>query len=174
MLSGCLSRWLVSLAMLTLARADQLRPDVTGNIVLTSAGSPWEVNETVYVLEGASLTVEAGVTVLLGPGVSLMVYGQFVAEGTPIERVQFAPLDPTNMTRGNVTVCSTFPCFCVRQLYVPGMYWVRVLWGNRTAPVASEKAYNDFGRRGRGRVRWVPLKTHLNNLCINDNDITFV
>ena len=105
MMSGRLASWLVSLAMLTLARANQLRPNVTGNIVLSATGSPWEVNETVYVLEGGSLTVEAGVTVLLGPGVSLMVYGQFVAEGTPTERIQFAPMDVSNMTRGNVTTC---------------------------------------------------------------------
>jgi len=103
-MSGRLARCLVSLGMLTLAKADQLRPNVTGDTVLTTGGSPWEVNETVYVLEGVSLTVEAGVTVLLGPGVSLMVYGQFVAEGRPTERIRFAPLDPTtNMTRGNIT-----------------------------------------------------------------------
>ena len=103
-MSGRLARCLVSLGMLTLAKADQLRPNVTGDTVLTTGGSPWEVNETVYVLQGVSLTVEAGVTVLLGPGVSLMVYGQFVAEGRPTERIRFAPLDPTtNMTRGNIT-----------------------------------------------------------------------
>ena len=103
MASGRLTPWLLLLAILTLARADQLRPHVKGNTVLSSVGSPWEVTKTVYVFEGGSLTVEAGVTVLLGPGVSLMVYGQFVAEGTPTERIRFAPQYLTNMTRGNVT-----------------------------------------------------------------------
>ena len=56
-----------------------------------------------------------GVTVLLGSGVSLIVFGQFVAEGTPTKRIKFTLLATRNLTQGNICLC-TYTCVraCVR------------------------------------------------------------
>ncbi|KAI0210151.1 hypothetical protein LSAT2_005155, partial [Lamellibrachia satsuma] len=74
----------------------------TGDVALTTAGSPWVVKETVYVEEKGSLTVEPGVTVLLASGVSLVVDGQLVAEGMYTQLVQFTLLDSRNITEGKL------------------------------------------------------------------------
>ena len=93
---------LLPLATLSLATATELQPNVTGDVTLTTAGSPWVVKKTVYVEETGSLTVEPGVTVLMASGVSLIVYGQLVAEGTESDHVQFTLLDSRNKTEGKL------------------------------------------------------------------------
>ena len=101
--TGLVARWLLlPLALMSLATASELLPNVTGDVTLTTAGSPWVVNETVYVEETGSLTVQPGVTVLMASGASLMVYGQLIAEGTSTDRIQFTLLDTRNTTEGKL------------------------------------------------------------------------
>ena len=87
---------------MSLATATELLPNVTGDVTLTTAGSPWVVKETVYVKETGSLTVQPGVTVLMASGASLMVYGQLIAEGTSTDRIQFTLLDTRNTPEGKL------------------------------------------------------------------------
>lgn len=49
--------------------------------VWDETGSPYYVNETIYVAEGATLTIEANVTVLFGPGAGIVVNGSLFVEG---------------------------------------------------------------------------------------------
>ena len=91
---------LLPLALLSLATATELLPNVTGDVTLTTVGSPWIVKETVYVEETGSLTVQPGVTVLMASGVSLIVYGQLVAEGTSTGHIVLTLLDSRNTTEG--------------------------------------------------------------------------
>ena len=101
MSTGRVTRWLLlPLALLSLATATDLLPNVTGDVTLTTAGSPWVVRKTVYVDETGSLTVQPGVTVLLASGVSLIVHGQLVTEGTSNRHIQFTLLDSRNTTEG--------------------------------------------------------------------------
>jgi hypothetical protein len=101
MSTGRVARWLLlPLALLSLATATELMPNVTGDVTLTTAGSPWVVKETVYVEETGSLTVKPGVTVLMTAGVSLIVHGQLVAEGTSTDHIVFTLLDTRNRTEG--------------------------------------------------------------------------
>ncbi|KAI0217082.1 hypothetical protein LSAT2_031012 [Lamellibrachia satsuma] len=101
MSTGRVTRWLLlPLALLSLAGATDLLPNVTGDVTLTTAGSPWVVRKTVYVDETGSLTVQPGVTVLLASGVSLIVHGQLVTEGTSNRHIQFTLLDSRNTTEG--------------------------------------------------------------------------
>ena len=98
---GCVAWWLLlPLAVFSLATATDLQPNVTGDVTLTTAGSPWVVKNTVYVEETGSLTVEPGVTVLMASGASLLVYGQLVADGTESDHIQFTLLDSRNKTEG--------------------------------------------------------------------------
>ena len=112
---GLGARWLLlPLALMSLATASELLPNVTGDVTLTTAGSPWVVNETVYVEETGSLTVQPGVTVLMASGASLMVYGQLIAEGTSTDRIQFTLLDTRNTAEGKLKpVISESSMFCL-------------------------------------------------------------
>ena len=103
--TGRVIRWLLPLTLLSAVAATDLLPNVTGDVTLTTAGSPWVVNETVYVEETGSLTVQPGVTVLMASGASLMVNGLFVAEGTPTQHITFTLLNTvTNATTGKSTI----------------------------------------------------------------------
>jgi len=122
--TGLVARWLLlPLALMSLATATELLPNVTGDVTLTTAGSPWVVMETVYVEEAGSLTVQPGVTVLMASGESLMVYGQLIAEGTSTDRIQFTLLDTRNTTQGKlksvtVAILSIQICFICIKLTV--------------------------------------------------------
>jgi len=53
------------------------------------AGSPYIVNETIYVPTGQTLTIGPNVTVLFGPGAGLVVNGTLVVEGNETHMVVF-------------------------------------------------------------------------------------
>lgn len=75
------------LSLASPARAEQvIKTDTTWSV----AGSPHAVSEDTTVIQGATLTVEAGATVLLGDGVSLKVAGTLVARGSAEAPILFS------------------------------------------------------------------------------------
>ncbi len=54
--------------------------------------SPYRVTENFIIVAEATLTIEPGVEVLLGPDVTIHCYGRIVADGTEEKPIRFAPL----------------------------------------------------------------------------------
>ena len=65
---------------------NHLAGELTADTVLSGA---WLLDETVTVPQGVVLTVEAGTTVFLEDGVSLIVYGQLLARGTAEQPIRW-------------------------------------------------------------------------------------
>ena len=54
--------------------------------------SPYRITESFMIVAEATLTIQPGVEVLLGPDVSIHCYGRIVAEGTKENPIRFRPL----------------------------------------------------------------------------------
>ncbi len=63
------------------------------NTVWKERKSPYRITETFTILADATLTIEPGVEVLLGPDVTIHCYGRIVAEGTEEKPIRFGPLE---------------------------------------------------------------------------------
>jgi hypothetical protein len=59
------------------------------NSVLRESGSPYAVKQDLVVQTGGTLTIESGTLVRIDPGVNIIVYGAFYAEGTSSKRIVF-------------------------------------------------------------------------------------
>jgi hypothetical protein len=64
-----------------------------GDTTLQPADNPHVVNSNLIVPAGVTLTVAAGAELYFAPGVSLIVYGRLLAEGTPTQRILFTQRD---------------------------------------------------------------------------------
>jgi len=82
---------LLSLFFLTSTAYAQLSVtgDITSDVTWGVADSPVTISGTVSVTAGNTLTIEPGVTVLMGSGVSLYVDGALVSVGTETESITF-------------------------------------------------------------------------------------
>jgi hypothetical protein len=87
-------RWMLMSGLLLAgwAGAGELRGIVHGQRTITAAESPLVLPATVTVAKGASLVIEAGVTLRLGEGACLIVEGQVHALGEKRLPVRFEPL----------------------------------------------------------------------------------
>jgi parallel beta-helix repeat protein len=63
--------------------------NIASNIVWDEGGSPYIVNNTIYVLEDQTLTIGPGVTVHFAPGAGIIVNGTLVVEGNATHKVIF-------------------------------------------------------------------------------------
>src|SRR5262245_33151445 len=79
-----LSCWLL---LLTRAGAATV---LSGNVfgTWTTSGSPYIVSNDCYVDVGQTLTIQPGVDVMIGPNVTLFVYGSITAVGTPEQPIE--------------------------------------------------------------------------------------
>ena len=75
------------------ARAGEAPALVEGDATWTAAESPYSIEQDTTVAEGASLVIEAGVTVEMAAGVSLIVKGELKAAGTAGQQVLFTGKD---------------------------------------------------------------------------------
>ena len=73
------------------AAATEIPRTVDGSLVLRSNDSPFRLSDTTTVPEGSSLTIGAGVTVVVEPGARLVVDGSIVARGEAEFPVSFRP-----------------------------------------------------------------------------------
>jgi hypothetical protein len=55
--------------------------------------SPYRITESFMIVSEATLTIEPGVEILLGPDVTINCYGRIVAEGTEEKPIRFRPLE---------------------------------------------------------------------------------
>ena len=62
---------------------------ITADTVWTRDGSPYEVTSDITVLDGVTLEIEAGATVLFGENTGLTVNGRLVAAGSAFDRITF-------------------------------------------------------------------------------------
>jgi hypothetical protein len=69
----------------------QIPTNVTGNLTLTAAGSPWYATGDIYVPSNTSLTAEPGVTIQMPDRASMYVQGQLLLLGTPADPVRIVP-----------------------------------------------------------------------------------
>jgi parallel beta-helix repeat protein len=69
--------------------------DITENTTWSAADSPVTVSQTITVQSGAVLTIEPGVTVLMGAGNSIFVEGALVAAGTEADKITFTSASGT-------------------------------------------------------------------------------
>jgi hypothetical protein len=67
---------------------------VGGQITRTTwtSGEPWEVTSPCTLATGNTLTIEAGVTVLMHPGTGMKVLGALHTRGTAVDSVRFFPV----------------------------------------------------------------------------------
>jgi len=66
---------------------------MTDDTVWKKRKSPYRVTESFMIVAEATLTIEPGVEVLLGPDVTIHCYGRIVAEGTEEDPIRFGPLE---------------------------------------------------------------------------------
>ena len=66
---------------------------VDKDTVWKKSKSPYRIQASLMITADATLTVEPGVEVLLGPEVTLHCYGRIVAEGEEGEAIRFGPLE---------------------------------------------------------------------------------
>ena len=69
------------------------------SITLKAAHSPYSVTSDLIVLDNITLTIEAGVTVTVSPGMSILVAGALQAHGTPVNPVVFIVKEPTGSNK---------------------------------------------------------------------------
>ncbi len=101
---------LVAFAGMTLATSAQASTNVVGNITtdttFTKANSPYFLKNPVYVINGASLTIEAGVTVITLPaddgGLVITRGSQIFALGTQAEPIIFTSAEDVATWTGTV------------------------------------------------------------------------
>lgn len=62
---------------------------LTGDTVLTEAGSPYIVTCDVIVPDGVTLAIEPGASILFLPGFSIISFGRLLAEGTAQQPIHF-------------------------------------------------------------------------------------
>ncbi len=86
-LLASLALWLVGPALSHAQTA--VNADITTNTTWTAVGSPYTVDSTLRIATGARLTIEPGVVVQMGTGVSLLVEGSLVADGTATDLITF-------------------------------------------------------------------------------------
>ena len=65
------------------------------SITLEASKSPYNVTSDFTVLENVTLTIEAGVTLKVTPGVSILIAGDLQVRGTPAKPVLFTVKEPT-------------------------------------------------------------------------------
>ena len=68
---------------------------ITSDTTWTVVGGPYIVMGTVQVLEGATLTIDPGVTVKFNEGLSLNIGGELVARGTATDTILFTSSNAT-------------------------------------------------------------------------------
>jgi len=78
-------------AVFTSTGASLLPANVTGNLTLTAAGSPWLAAGDIYVPSNTSLTAEPGTAILLPEKASIYVQGRLCLAGTPDAPVSIGP-----------------------------------------------------------------------------------
>ncbi len=66
---------------------------------LKASNSPYSVTSDLTVLDNVTLTIEAGVTVKVSPGISILVAGALQAHGTPSKPVLFSVKEPAGSNR---------------------------------------------------------------------------
>jgi hypothetical protein len=86
---SCLAIFLALVPSVSLAA--QAPSTIAADTTWTAAQGPYEVTGTTTVSEGATLTVEAGTTVVMGKDAGLLVQGQLIARGTQASPVLFVP-----------------------------------------------------------------------------------
>lgn len=86
--------WLVLIVTQAPAFATDVSGDITIDTTWTNAASPFNVTGSVRVIGGAVLTIEAGVSVLMGPGTSFTAFGGRVeALGTAGSQIVFTSVN---------------------------------------------------------------------------------
>lgn len=89
---------LLTLLLFTLISIVHADTNVSGNITTdttwTLANSPYIVTGTVQVVEGATLTIDPGVTVKFNKDTFLRIGGELIAEGTETQMITFTANEP--------------------------------------------------------------------------------
>lgn len=77
------------------ARGTDVVSDITSDTTWTLAGSPYLVKQSVSIISGSTLTVQAGVVIEFTGYFSLSVLGTIIVGGTPADKVIFTYDSPT-------------------------------------------------------------------------------
>jgi nitrous oxidase accessory protein NosD len=115
---------------------DSTRYSISSDTTLTSSGSPYTFTEHVYVEEGVTLTVEAGVEVQFSSSRWIYVGGTLIVNGTSVSPVHFTTSNTPGFNRWQgIYVNSTgrveFQWTNVSYSYY-GFYFDNSNWGNIT------------------------------------------
>jgi len=102
------------------AQAVELSGQLAGSRVVKAAESPLVIPATLTIPKGASLTLEAGVTVELGDKVCVVVQGQLHALGEKKAPVRFQPR-VAGQRWGNIKILGDkdLPCYDGSRVYIP-------------------------------------------------------
>ena len=89
MVRGMMRYALIPCILVALASPARAKKIISADTTWSASASPVSVDEDTSVAKGATLTIQAGVTVQLAAGVSLTVEGALVARGTKDKQVTF-------------------------------------------------------------------------------------
>ena len=105
------ARLLISFAITTLtcasAAAEEVPRRIGEDVTWTQAGSPYTIDRTATVSEGATLTIEPGARVELARDVSLVIEGELIARGTESEPIVFTGRDSDGTPESWMSVAFT-------------------------------------------------------------------
>ncbi|XP_028408108.1 uncharacterized protein LOC114530701 [Dendronephthya gigantea] len=110
---------------------------ITESTSLKASKSPYRITSDLTILKNTTLVVEAGVTLKLLPGVSILVIGALQVKGTPLQPVHFTIDNPTgrnNRSRMIVRLADgSFPWQGMAQLFNGSVWLPLVTPGNLSA-----------------------------------------
>ena len=74
------------------AHAKKVPANVTQDLSLSLADSPWVIDSHVTIQEGVTLSIEPGVEIFIAPRADIQVYGRIIALGEAARKIRLDPL----------------------------------------------------------------------------------
>lgn len=94
-------------------------PEITSDLVLDAAHSPYYITENVHVVSNATLTIEEGVELLFNEDTGLYINGALIVNGSNTDSATFAP-------------------------FYPGVYWSGIFLDEASDPSSIEFAHISY------------------------------
>ena len=123
---------------------------LSNSMSLKETESPYRITSDLTILENTTLMVEAGVNVMLSPGISILVIGALQVNGTPSKPVYFTLDKPTGSNNYSKMIVrlvdGSFPWEGIAEVF-NGSVWIpvttvgKLLFSNLTSVICRQLGY---------------------------------